>query len=262
MPDSPSGFRSWQDELALNGEQEQQLLERAMEQAKATRAQAQHRLSTGVDEARDAQLREAEGGNVATTTLSQTGSYADYQRLKQQAQGQYQVALRGGGKLSGMLRRARAQASGVSDAWIQQGDQLEAREAQSLKDSTAGAAGATRLGKEQKKREDDAAAAAKARQDETDAARAGHFRTVYEKWMAQHASEGSDNGQFRDQTERQRLAQMLSRGVDDGWKLPERTAAERARNSIDRRGWGIEADAWQVRSPQYGRATTKKGTGY
>ncbi len=155
--------------MALNGEQEQQLLDRALEEARGTRRQAGRVLDDAGDAARQTQLREAAGGNLATTTVDRTGGYNDYLKLKLKAEGQYQAALRGGQGVTGMLRRQRAQQAGVNDAWTQQGDQQEAVQARALQQSASGAAGATRLAGEEKSRNEATAAAAKQRAQEDEA---------------------------------------------------------------------------------------------
>lgn len=159
----PSDFQSWNDYLDLNGEQEQQLMQRAVDEANASQEQANKALNRGMEEARAAQLREARGGNVATTTLSSTGSYQDYLRLKTQANEQYSRAMLGGDAVSSNARARMAASSGVASEWVRRGDQLQQRAEQLAKRSTEGAAGATRIAGEQKKAKDDAAAADAAR---------------------------------------------------------------------------------------------------
>ena len=162
MPD----FLSFGDYMALTGEQEQQLLERAMADAQATRAQAQRGLSRAAAEARDAQRIESRGEGVATTTLSSASSYSDYLRLKVRAEEQCKAALNGGGTTASTIRAARAKASGVADAWTQQGDALEARQQQLADESTAGAAGYNRLADERRHRERQTAEAARLRAEQ------------------------------------------------------------------------------------------------
>jgi hypothetical protein len=109
---SPTGFQSWDDYLQLNGDAEQRLLEAAVQEAEATQAQAAQALQRAGRETTANQMREAEGG-LATSTLSTSGSYSDYVRLKLKAEGQYAAALNGGDSTSSAARRMRAGSSPV-----------------------------------------------------------------------------------------------------------------------------------------------------
>lgn len=255
MADGPSNFVSWQDQLGLTGEQEQRLLDQAMADANATQDQARRSLERSADEARNAQLAEARGGGVATTTLSSTGSYRDYLALKTKANEQYLAAQRSGNAVGSMVRRARAQAAGVNEAWTAQGDALEARQEQLGAASTAGAAGATRLAGEERARAEAKAQEEKDRQAAGERAQATAAGLAYRKWI-----EGHQNGGAPSDTSR--YAQILSTSIDNGWKLPERTTEQRANTPYDVRGWGIENDAWGTPRKPSGRPTTKKGTAY
>lgn len=256
--------------MDLNGEQEQQMLDRALEEARKTRGQGALQLGRAGDEARTAQLREAAGGNVATTTIDRTGTYGDYLKLKLKAEGQYQAAVRGQSGVSGMLRRQRAQQAGVNAAWTEQGDMQETREKRALDASAGGAAGATRMAGEEKAAKDRAEKDAKDRAAFDSANADKHFRNVYAKYLGRKGTNGTVDSV--DVTEEQRLAQMLSRGVDAGQKLPGLTKEQRVGVGDvygDRRGFGIERDAWgngirqkQNPSARVVKPKTLKGTEY
>lgn len=255
MADGPSTFRSWQDELNLNGEQEQQYLDRALAEAQQSRAAAGGELDQAGNEARLAQDTEARDRGVTTTNVTNTGSYRDYLALKVKAEGQYKRAVTGEKGVTGMIRRQRAQAAGVNEAWTQQGDQMEVREKSALDESAAGATNANRLAGEAKLRADQKATDEKARTQELDALTNRHRENVYRKYMDAHANGGGTE-------DRTRYAQMLSGAIDEGWKLPGQTTEQKGNAPVDRRGWGIERDAWGTPSKSFGRGTTKKGTAY
>lgn len=197
MADSPSGFRSWQDELNLNGEQEQRLLDNALAEASKTRGQAGNELTAAQNEAGAAQTREARSaGGVATTTLSMTGSYGDYQRLLGQANEQYQAAVQGQSGVAGMIRRSRAQSSGVAAEWVQHGDELEARQQRMEAESAAGATSTTKYVADEKARAEKAALDAKNR-GEDDAQNRNNFNaSLINKMKGQWAQIDKQNGSF------------------------------------------------------------------
>jgi len=259
--------------MDLNGEQEQQMLDRALEEAQKTRGQGARQLSLAGDEARMAQFREAAGGNVATTTVDRTGAYGDYLKLKQKAEGQYQAAVRGQSGVSGMLRRQRAQLSGVNAAWTEQGDMQEEQERRALQTSTRDATDATRMAGEEKAIGIRKAAAEKERKDKEAAEDLANSRGSFESAFSQYERLSRGNTQA-DLDEAGRYARIVSRGVDSGHKLPGLNSEQRKNfaKSGDMRGFGVERAAWGAGSPEFnieearrryaGKAQTKKGTDY
>lgn len=233
------------------------MLDRALQEAQQTRGQAGRQLDNAGDEGRQLQLKEAAAKGFTTSTAMNTGSYQDYLKLKVKAEGQYKAAVTGQNGVAGMIRRQRAQQAGVNAEWVKQGDLQEVREQRALEASAAGAVGASRLAGEEKMRADQKAADEKARTQETEAATSRHMQTVYGKWMDSHANGGGTE-------DRSRYAQILSGGVDNGWKLPGLTPEQSTNfgEGGDRRGWGIESDAWGTPSKSFGRPSTKKGTAY
>ena len=97
-----------------------------------------------------------------------------------------------------MVRRQRAQQSGVNEAWTQQGDALEARQAQLGASSSEGAALYTRQAGEARQRETAKMEADKARQRAADEA-TGRFNhavltKMREAWSQQDARHGRSGG--------------------------------------------------------------------
>ena len=118
MPDGPSSFMSHAQLLGLNEEEVRAAQDRARQEYEAALADAQGRLQTSGQEARN---NAATGG---PTQLSRVGSYGDYLKARAQAEGAYQRLRSGGGRgLDGVLNRGVGDAAGAAP-----GDEFDARE--------------------------------------------------------------------------------------------------------------------------------------
>lgn len=237
MP-SPSGFVDFNDYAALNQDEESRLMEEAMARAEAADATASQGLMQANVEA-------------AGKPLSQTGSYSDYLKQKQDAAKAWAaVSAKGADPRSNALRgkvRGEGGFDGAADFGARE-DEFGRQRAGRVKDGAwVGAINADHA-----KRQAEATEAQKA----AVAATENHRQTVYGKWMeANYAGGGT--------SDRDRYAQMLSGAVDQGWALPGRTAEQKSTSGRgDRRGWAIEQQAWGTPSKSFGRPTTKKGTAY
>ena len=241
-------FNAWRD---LASASEQEVLQRQLEDVQTKTQAANSALSRAQREAQMARLGETQGAGVATSTLSSVGSYADYLKAKQaQANAQALLAGGNGGEL-GDVRRA------AGGSFRQQGMELGAglqnRETRIGAEDAAGLTGANRLAEERRARESAATQAAADRQKNDEAARGGYLSNLYERWLHRDQYAQSDT---------KRGAQQLSAAVDEGWKLPDRNAGQMSTNPVDRRGWGIEQDAWGRTPQQFGAPRTRKGTAY
>lgn len=242
-------FNAWNDLAAASEDEVLQRQRSDFETQSQAATQALLRAQRDAEKTRQGEMR---GAGVATTTLSNVGSYGDYLKAKQNAQNAA-MRLAGGnsGELGDVRRRTNADGGYNANA-IEATARLGAREqyvgGQDTQNLMAGNQAA-----EARRGRDKAAADAKAKQEaDTKASWDAHLSNVYGKWMGAHA----DGGGTEDRT---RYAQMLSGGVDTGWALPGRVPGS---TGDDRRGWGIEHDAWGTPSKSFGRPTTKKGTAY
>ena len=241
-------FNAWRDLAAAS---EEEVLQRQLADVESTTQAANSALSRAQREAQMARLKETEGAGVATSTPSSVGSYADYLKAKQaQANAQAQLAAGGVGEF-GDVRRAVG--GGYLAKGLEQTAGLQQREQRIGAEDSSGLAGANRLADERRARETATAEAAANRQKDFDAARGSHLSGLYERWLHRDQSAQSDTSRY---------AQQLSTAVDEGWKLPERSAAQRGYNPTDRRGWGIEQDAWGRTPRSSGAPRTRKGTAY
>lgn len=237
MPD----FIDFDAQMAATGDDERKLLEAAMSRAEAAQEKAQHGL-----------VQSSQAAQEQHTGLSQTGSYSDYLQAKRNAANAW-AEVSGSDANPRSMRNVLARGGQGRAA----GEELATREAefgQRNEGNAASHAASVRAASER------AEADARARSERETSARDAtnkHLQSVYGRWMLSHQLGGGTE-------DRQRYAQMLSTGVDEGWALPGLTAEQRSSfgSNGDRRGWGIESDAWGTRAKSTGRATTKKGTAY
>lgn len=134
MPDnnSPSDFVSWGQQLALTGDEEERLYNKALAEAQREQQAAGASLEGAYGQATDANKREIADTGAAATTVSQTGSYNDYLKHQQAAQAKAQAALTGGGNsVSNLMRQQLAPQAWGSTAKFDSGTQaLLQRQAQ------------------------------------------------------------------------------------------------------------------------------------
>ena len=252
MPNA-SGYVDFSQQMELSGDEEQRLLEEAMQRAEQADTAAQTSLR-GV-------ATDANNQNVAD--LTQAGSYSDYLAAKRNAANAW-AAVTGPDANPRSVRSSvasgRLGAQGRSDAATRE---LASREGEFGRRAGEDFAEKNRNRVALETRRGRDAEAARDRQQRIDAAEENFRQTAYSKWSNwDRARRGGTNpgGQVEDF---QRYAQQLSNEVDKGWKLPEQNADERARfGGHDIRPLAIETAArggeWLPRDTK----TTKKGTAY
>ncbi len=254
MPNS-SGFVDFNQTYDVTHDEEQRLMEAAMQRAEAADVGAQQQLVRTEHQAIDSG---AEG-------LSKAASYSDYLKAKDaavkawaavttQSANPLSQAVRGvvGGK-SGLDVAGRAAASR---------DDLAGREANMGKWTEEAYAGKQANDARQAADAQSKAAARDARAREDAANRAAYLNAVYGKYQAANLTGGR-------QEDKARYAQQMSTGIDEGWKLPDRVNGDPSMGPMgqDFRGRGIENDAWHNGTGWSGAAVagpfkTKKGTAY
>ncbi len=215
-------------------------MEEAMSRAEESQGKAEHSL---------VQASQAAGNQHVG--LSETGSYSDFLAAKQNAANAW-AAVSGPDanprSVRGALMTGRGQAA--TDGLSGREMELGARNS-----GNAGSHSAYQRGVDERAAATQAEQAART-QTAIDA-RNKHLTGAYSRWQAAMANGGGTE-------ERDRYAQMMSNGIDQGWRLPGLTPEQQANagQAGDRRGWGIEEQAWGRTAKPYGRPTTKKGTAY
>lgn len=221
-------------------------MEQAMARAEAATGTAQHSL-----------LQASQQAGAQHVGLSESGSYSDYLARKQDAAKAW-AAVAGPGNNPRSVRGALAQ--GAMGAGRMADADLADREQRLGERNSGNAASWEAYNRGIQERAAAAQRDADKRKTDDEANRNSFLSGVYARWIQDH-----QDGQIGGGTEdRQRHAQILSGGIDQGWTLPGLTPEQRANAAPgqDRRGWGIESDAWGRTSRPSGRPTTRKGTAY
>lgn len=243
-------FNAWK-ELTAQGEQD--MLERQAKDVTTKSAEADRLLQQARAEAQRTQQQQTMGGGSTSVALSTTASYGDYLKAKQAAVNARALMMLGRDSEYGDARGQVDSEGGFSKSSDEAIARLQSREDKAGADVDASLGSYNRSSAywaEQKRKQDEAAAN---RQKSDEEARQGYLTGLYSRWLHRDQSAPQDN---------QLYARQLSQGVDEGYKLPERTAGQMAASPSDRRGFGIEQDAWGTRAAPYGRPQTKKGTAY
>jgi hypothetical protein len=253
MAESPSDFidfNAWKD---LTGQAEAELMQRQQGEAETQTAEAQRLLNLSEQRASGDRYR----GNLGATAQQQ-GSYADYLKAKKSAE-TARAALASRSGLQGSVRGALNAEGGYSgaqsaaDRLAQQEVNVGAREAGSIAGMTASKAQSdARIAAEKKAREERAA--------EDAARKKAYLEQVFGTFGKFASGENSRTGLTG--SDRTRMAQQLSQGVDEGtFQLPERNIGP-GMPRYDYRGGTIENAAWGTGIKATGGATTKKGKAY
>lgn len=247
MPNS-SGFVDFNQYAALNQDEEQRLMEEAMARAEAADQAAQQQLVRTSQEA----------VNTGAEGISHAASYSDYLKAKKSAADAWAaVGAEGADPRSAALHGTLRARNGINDRAAASAAEFAGREGRLGERVSEAYEGAQKGKSDRAAYAKQQADAKKAREDQDAAAAQAHYTNVYGRWLAGRQA----GGVGLQQSDLQRQAQMLSQGVDSGWKLPDRTAAQMGTPS-DRRGFAIEQQAWGTPAPSSGRAKTKKGTWY
>lgn len=263
MPDNSSGFVDFNTYSDLNRDDETRLMEEAMQRAEAADREASIAMAKSKQQARG-NMDWREGSSTygqqvgAVEDIAQTASYSDYLAAKKTAESAW-AQLAGGTGRAGALRGAIRGGSDMDERAKAGIDASKARGAEGIDWARQNAGGASQQNAatlaERKRRADEVAGRATADREAKDK----YLQTIYGRWIGDRQDTRGFN--LYD-TDRQKWAQDLSTGVDEGWKLPDQTGADRANSGgRDLRGIAIENDAWRdgtvLTSPK-----TKKGTAY
>lgn len=139
MANTPSDFVSWGQQVALTGDLERQLYERALKAAQDEQKAAGTALESAYGETRDANKAEIAESGYAKSAINETGSYNEYLRRQQEAKSKAQSALQGGNSVSSLMRRQYAPQAWGGAAKFDEGTQaLLQRQAQLEKQRTQG----------------------------------------------------------------------------------------------------------------------------